>query len=94
MHEADLKENGYATFTYAPNIWFRSLSANTHAPTRWGVYLVDGDIGACVITADDVTIARRSGQDAPWVSVKPGYSVRSNRADTVIFVTYKYEAVQ
>jgi hypothetical protein len=74
MHDVDqaLRNQGYETFTYRPRIWFRSLSANTRAPTRWGVYLVDGDIGACVITADDVTIARRSGQDAPWVSEKPG----------------------
>jgi hypothetical protein len=91
---AALEENGYATFTYNPTVRFLRLSADAHIPRTLRVCLVDGDIGACVVIADGVTIARRSGQAAPWVSVKPGYTVKSDPDDTTVTVIYKHEAVQ
>jgi hypothetical protein len=43
---------------------------------------------------DGVEIAQRSEQNAPWVSVKPGYSASSNPDDTIVTVVYEFEAVQ
>jgi hypothetical protein len=96
MHDVDqaLRDQGYATFTYAPRVRFLSLSTDTRIPDTLRVHLIDGDIGACVITADGVEIAQRSGQNAPWVSVKPGYSASSNPDDTIVTVVYEFEAVQ
>jgi hypothetical protein len=52
MHDVDqaLRDQGYATFTYAPRVRFLSLSTDTRIPDTLRVHLIDGDIGACVIT--------------------------------------------